>query len=347
MKQKLLLQTLRREKTKKIPLWFMRQAGRYLPEYRKVKKEAGGFLQMCTNPKIAAEISLQPLHRFDLDAVIFFCDILTPLIPMGIELDFVPHPVIANPIKNKRDIVNLELKDPQKYLSYVGETLGLITQELPANKTLIGFGGAPFTLAYYLCGNTKTHGFSAIKKFCFTQTEQYELLMEKLTQNCYDYLKYQICSGAEVIQIFDSWASCFHEADYKKFVLGYVQKLIKKLKKDFDTPIIYYINGGSHLIDALLESGADALSLDWRTNIRKVLKKIKQKQKNTLLQGNLDPFHLFSSHRILQQEITNMVSSFGNQAWIFNVGQGLDKETPINKITLLIRQLRKIELQTI
>lgn len=344
MEHKLLLNAFSKS-TDKIPIWFMRQAGRYLPEYRQLKKQAGGFLQMCTNPEFAAEVSLQPLNRFDLDAVILFCDILTPLIPMGIELDFIPHPVIQNPIENSKDIENLKIQDPKEYLGYVGKTLEIIRQKMPAQKTLIGFGGAPFTLASYLLKKHKDKDFSSIKKFCFAQKQQYQKLMQKLTESCYHYLSYQIQSGAEVIQIFDSWAGCFHETAYRELVLCWVQELIQKLKVDFQVPIIYYLNGGSHLIDSLLETGADALSLDWKINALQLVERMKKKKQMVLLQGNLDPFYFYASQEELQQEITRIVEDFGSHSWIFNVGQGLDKETPIAQVEFAISQIRKIKRQ--
>lgn len=341
MQEKLLLQVIRTEKKShlcKIPLWFMRQAGRYLPEYRKQKLDSGSFLEMCTNPEVATEISLQPLKRFDLDAVIFFCDILTPLIPMGIDLKFIPEPIIQNPIENKRDIEKLKPLNAEKNLDYVRETLKMIALKMPLDKTLIGFGGAPFTLAAYLC-RKKKNDFSDIKRFCFRERKNYLFLMKKLEESCFEYLKYQIQSKAEVIQIFDSWAGCFHLEDYKKLVLPFVQRLIENLKKISSTPVIYYLNGGSHLVDALLETGSDVLSLDWKTDIREVLSKIKNKK--ITLQGNLDPFYLFSKKEVLQEEVKKIIHSFGEENWIFNVGQGLDRETPIENLELVIRQIRK------
>lgn len=341
MKPKLLLSSFQGT-SDKIPIWFMRQAGRYLPEYRSLKKKTGGFLQMCTKPEIAAEVSLQPLARFDLDAVIFFCDILTPLIPMGIKVDFIPQPVIANPIRDSKDIENLKLAEPIKNLGYVGQTLQLIKAKMPAEKTLIGFGGAPFTLAAYLLRKPLDKDFSAIKKFCFSCFEDYQILMEKLTESCYQYLSYQIQSGAEVIQIFDSWAGCFHRQDYEKFVLVWVQKLIHRLKADFNSPIIYYLNGGSHLVDALLKIGADGLSLDWRLEAAPIIQKLKNSGRKILLQGNLDPFHFFSPQEVLKKEIKKVVKDFADHPFIFNVGQGVDKDTPIHNIEFTIDQLRKI-----
>ena len=341
MKPKLLLNSFQGT-TNKIPIWFMRQAGRYLPEYRVLKKKTGSFLQMCTNPDIAAEVSLQPLARFDLDAVIFFCDILTPLIPMGIRVDFIPHPVIANPIRDNKDIVNLKLEEPIKNLEYVAQTLQIIKEKMPTEKTLIGFGGAPFTLAAYLLKKSKDKDFSAIKKFCFSSFEDYQILMEKLTESCYQYLSYQIKSGAEVIQIFDSWAGCFHRQDYEKFVLVWVQKLIQRLQANFRTPIVYYLNGGSHLVDALLKTGADGLSLDWKLEATPIIQQLKKSRKKTLLQGNLDPFHFFSPKEVLKKEIKKIVEDFADHPFIFNVGQGVDQDTPIHSIEFTIEQLRKI-----
>ena len=338
---KLLLQVIAK-KTNKIPIWFMRQAGRYLPEYRDLKKTAGGFLQICTEPKLAAEISLQPIRRFDLDAVILFSDILTPLIPMGIEIDFQPAPVIKNTINSLAGIKKLKLKPANQELAYVGETLKLIKKQLPKNKCIIGFAGAPFTLACYLMKKQSDKDFSAIKKFCLTEPDNYFVLAEKLEQLTVDYLSYQIESGAELVQLFDSWAGIFSQADYKKFVLPSVQKIIKKLKSKFTVPIIYYVNYSSHLLDELLETGADVLSLDWRVDLKLALAKIKTKKKNILLQGNLDPFYLFTKKQPLDVELKRLAKIFESENWIFNLGQGIDKETPIKNIHSAIETLRKI-----
>ena len=343
---KLLLKTIAGKEKKKIPIWFMRQAGRYLPEYRKIKEEVGGFLKMVTTPEIAAEVSLQPLRRFDLDAAIFFCDILTPLIPMGIKIDFSPAPIIQNPIEKKSDIEQLQPVVPAENLSYVGKTLQLIRQQLPADKCLIGFGGAPFTLASYLFKKKNAADFSSIKKFCFKEPESFFLLMKKLEQLTIDYLQYQIDSGAEIIQIFDSWAGCFHLDNYRKFVLPSVKKIVCELKKKSTTPIIYYLNGGSHLIEAMLESGADVVSIDHRTELTQTHNFIQQNARRVLLQGNLDPFYLFAEDTILEKEIKKIATQFDSTVqrgnWIFNLSQGLDKNTPISKLELTIQTLRNL-----
>ena len=343
---KLLLKTIAGKEKEKNPIWFMRQAGRYLPEYRKIKEEVGGFLKMVTTPEIAAEVSLQPLRRFDLDAAIFFCDILTPLIPMGVKIDFTPAPIIQNPIETKNDIEKLKPIAPTKSLDYVGKTLQIIRQELPADKCLIGFAGAPFTLASYLFKKKNAADFSSIKKFCWTETKSYFSLIEKLEQMTIDYLQYQIDSGAEIVQIFDSWAGCFHLQDYRKFVLPSVKKIIQQLKEKSNTPIIYYLNGGSHLIETMLETGADVLSLDHKTNIAETYQHIKKNNRRVLLQGNLDPFYLFAEDSILKKEIKKIATQFDSSIqrgnWIFNLAQGLDKNTPIPKIELTIQTVRNL-----
>ena len=341
MQEKILLSRFKEQSIERVPIWFLRQAGRYLPEYRQLKEKSGGFLQICTNPKLAAEISIQPIRRFDLDAIIFFCDILIPLIPMGIQVDFLPQPVIFNPIKNSEDIKKLKDLNPESDLDYIKNTLYLIKEKMPKDKTLIGFGGAPFTLATYLINRKKEKNAISMKKFCFTYPEDYQLLMAKLTENSYRYLLYQIESGAEVIQIFDSWAGCFTEQDYKKYVLPFVQQLITKLKKKSSTPIIYYINGGAHLSSAMIESGADALSLDYKINVPNLIDKIKNQKKRILLQGNLDPLCLFSSKSILKEKVHKIAESFGNYPWIFNVGEGLNKETPIENLEYVIEEVKK------
>lgn len=318
----------------------MRQAGRYLPEYLECKKKAGGFLKLCTTPELAAEITLQPIKRFDLDAVILFSDILTPLIPMGIDIEFTPVPIIKNPIRTEKDLKQLKIKPIAENLGYVGDAIKLILKDLPIEKCLIGFGGAPFTLACYLLKDKNDKDFSNLKKFCFSSNKNYFALIEKLEEMSIEYFKYQIDSGVEILQIFDSWAGIFNLSDYQKFILPSVKRIIKALKKHSKTPIIYYVSNGSHLVDALLETTADVLSLEWRMNIKEILKKIKDKNKKIILQGNLDPFHLFLLERNLKQEITKIVSFFENENFIFNLGHGVDKETPIDKIHFAINCIR-------
>ena len=211
---------------------------------------------------------------------------------------------------------------------------------------MIGFAGAPFTLASYLFKKKNAADFSSIKKFCWTETKSYFSLIEKLEQMTIDYLQYQIDSGAEIVQIFDSWAGCFHLQDYRKFVLPSVKKIIQQLKKKSNTPIIYYLNGGSHLIEAMLETGADVLSLDHKTNIAETYHHIKKNNKRVLLQGNLDPFYLFAEDTILEKEIKKIATQFDSTVqrgnWIFNLAQGLDKNTPISKIELTIQTVRNL-----
>ena len=235
---------------------------------------------------------------------------------------------------------------PAENLSYVGKTLQLIRQQLPADKCLIGFGGAPFTLASYLFKKKNAADFSSIKKFCFKEPESFFLLMKKLEQLTIDYLQYQIDSGAEIIQIFDSWAGCFHLDNYRKFVLPSVKKIVCELKKKSTTPIIYYLNGGSHLIEAMLESGADVVSIDHRTELTQTHNFIQQNARRVLLQGNLDPFYLFAEDTILEKEIKKIANQFDSTVqrgnWIFNLSQGLDKNTPISKLELTIQTLRNL-----
>lgn len=325
------------------PVWVMRQAGRYLPQYLEVRNKAGSFLDLCMNPELAAEVSIQPLDIIGVDAVIMFSDILTPLLGMGIDLDFVPGPVISSPIKTERDIANLKPFDPYESTAYVGDILGLIRREIENIAPVIGFAGAPFTLASYLVegGNSKLH--SQVVKMFFDCPECAHQLMEKLTTMTIDYLNYQIANGAQMIQLFDTWAGIFSAEDYKEMIFPYVSQIFENLDGKNEVPCVYYINGSFHLLPIMSETGADVISLDWKTDMGEAKRLIGDK---VALQGNLDPNVLFCKPDIIRKKVKDILSKYGSDSGhIFNLGHGIDKNIDPENLKIMVQTVKECSVR--
>lgn len=320
------------------PVWIMRQAGRYLAEYRAVRDTAGSFLDLCMNPELAAEVSIQPLDLIGVDAVIMFSDILTPLMGMGVDLDFVPGPVISNPVRNESDINRLKPLEPEKSTAYVGDILKLIRSTIKDRAPVIGFAGSPFTLACYLIEGGNSKIFSQTIRLFFDEPKVAALLMEKLTEMTIDYLNYQIENGAEMVQLFDTWAGILSQQDYRTYILPWVQKIFAGLHKQGEVPRVYYVNGSHHLLDTITETGADVIGLDWRSDIAEVKQLIGNK---VSLQGNLDPNVLFCSPSIIRQRVTEILDKMGPESgFIFNLGHGIDKNVNPDHLREVIRTVK-------
>lgn len=319
----LLIRAAFKQPVERTPVWVMRQAGRYLAEYREVREKAGNFLNLCQNPELAAEVSIQPLNIIGVDAVIMFSDILTPLMGMGVELDFIPGPVISNPVGNQRDIERLQPLAPEKSTAYVGEILRLIRRQLADKAPVIGFAGAPFTLACYLIEGGNSKLFSRTIKFFFDEPLLAHQLMEKLTDMTIDYLNYQIENGAQMVQLFDTWAGILSPDNYNAFVFPYVSRIFSNLQKHGVVPKVYYINGSHHLLDIMADSGADVVGLDWKCDIKSVKQRIGHK---VSLQGNLDPNLLFCNKPVIREKVIDILDKYGpDSGHIFNLGHGIDK----------------------
>lgn len=326
------LRACRRQPVDRTPLWIMRQAGRYLPEYRELRSRHG-FLEVCRTPELAAEVTLQPLRRFALDASIMFADIMTPLDAFDIEMTFDPGPKVAKPIRTRADIARLEARPMAEAVPYVADTLRILRRELDGKTPVIGFCGAPFTIAAYLVQGEGKDGFGALKKLLFQDPGTVQALLEKLSIAMADYVRLQIDAGAQAIQIFDSWAGILDEADYRQFALPGVAHLINAVR-DRGVPVIYFLNGAPHLIDAAAGARPDVLGLCWRTPLESVVARIGS---GIALQGNLDPHVLFASTGVIRERTADILNRMaGHPGHIMNLGHGILPDTPIAAVEALI-----------
>ena len=334
------LKACRGEKTDYTPIWIMRQAGRYLPQYHTVRSK-GSFLDLCKNPERAAEVTIQPIDYLGVDAAILFSDILVPLEKMGAPLDFFEKrgPVFESPIRDKAAVDKLVIPDPETDLVYVMDTIRLLRKELAGRVPLIGFSGAPFTLATYLIEGGSSKNYLQTKKMMYSDPELYKSLLDKITDCTITYLQAQAAAGAQALQIFDSWAGVLAPCDFAEFALPYVQKIIKAIKP-CGVPIIYFANNGATLLDLSKSSGADVLGLDWRVNIGDAIAKLGQ---DVSVQGNLDPIALQLPADKLEKRVKAIVDA-GKKArgHIFNLGHGIVPETPPEKAKLVVELVHKL-----
>jgi uroporphyrinogen decarboxylase len=325
------LTALRGERPSRRPLWIMRQAGRYLPEYRQVRERAS-FHELCSTPELACEVTLQPLRRFDLDAMIIFSDILTPLGPMGAEFDFSQGaPRLAAPLRDVADFDRLTVVDPAAELGFVADAIRLVCRERPQTP-LIGFAGAPLTLAAYLVEGGGSSDFRHFKALLYREPEQAERLLARLADQVTRHLALQIDAGCAAVQVFDSWASILHPADYRRFALPPLQTIFAGLA-DRGVPRILFSKGGAGNLPALREVGADALSLDWTCDLADVA----ATAPDLVLQGNLDPVVLLGSEAELERR-ARAVCRAGDHArsHVFNLGHGILPPTPPDMVARLV-----------
>ena len=327
--------------TTKVPVWFMRQAGRYLPEYRALRDRTKGFLDMCFTPEYAVEISLQPYEILGVDGVIMFSDILTPLIGMGVDLEFSPGPVINSKISTRADIDKLKVPDPSENTPYVGEILKTLRRELKGKVPVIGFAGAPATVGAYLMKDATGDYSLGLKKMMLGVPDDYHALMDKLTSMTINYLNYQIESGAEMIQLFDTWSGEFSAEMYNEFVLPYTRRIFDSLNLRGTVPASYFIKGTEHLLDSALQVNSDMLSIDWKASLPESGKAIDLSGKKVALQGNLDPAYLFASESRLIQEVDRILEEAKDlKGFIFNLGHGVLQHTPVDNVRLVIDRVQ-------
>ena len=335
------LQALNKEKLSTPPIWYMRQAGRYMPEYRAVRKNFKNFLDMCKNPEVCCELALQPINAFNLDAAILFSDILTIPDALGLGVKFLEGegPVFDNPIKISKDVINLPDFEPDN-LSYVYKAVSNIKNALPKNIPLIGFSGSPWTLAAYSIEGRSSKNFEYTKSFIRNNEEEAHIFLQKLTDACFIYLKKQVEAGADVIQIFDSWANLLSKKDYETYSLNYIRSLISKLKEDQVTasiPIILFAREPEISCNQMVKVQADCLSLYWKT------KDIDLAFLNgkVALQGNLNPEILLQEDNVIKNEADRILKQFKNyDGYIFNLGHGITPNIDPGKIKLLTDHIR-------
>lgn len=330
------LKACNNEETQYIPVWLMRQAGRYQKEYRELRKKYS-IKDIYKNPELAYKITKLPVEQFNVDAAIIFSDLLTPLEPMGFEFDYKEKegPVFQNPVKNKNDIEKIKDLDPDKDLEFTAQTLTILKKEL--NVPCIGFVGAPFTLASYIIEGASSKNFVKTKSIMYNYPELWHKIMSKLVKNIAKYAVFQVKSGAMAIQIFDSWIACLDNYDFKNFVLNYTFEMIDIIKKNVKIPVIYFGLNSNHILKKIAKSKVDVLSVDWRNDLLKTINKFK----NHAIQGNLDPVALFANEKLLITKIKNIINEVmksdkeGN-GFIFNLGHGILPNTSVENVKKLV-----------
>jgi len=320
------LRALRREPVDYTPVWMMRQAGRYLPEYRATRAQAGGIQDLFANPELACEVTLQPLERFELDAAILFSDILTIPDAMGLGLYFAEGegPKFRSPIASAADVERLDVLQTSRDLPYVIDAVTLIRKELNNRVPLIGFSGSPWTLATYMVEGGTTRDFAKIKTMAFTQPEAMHQLLSKLADSVVDYLSAQIKAGAQAVQIFDTWGGVLSPRAYELFSLAYMRQIIAGLRSDSaneGVPIIMFTKNGGLWIEEMAASGCDCLGLDWTMSIGAARDAVGDK---VALQGNMDPGMLRASPEAIRAEVGCILESYGSgPGHVFNLGHGI------------------------
>ena len=320
------LRALLREPVDRTPLWMMRQAGRYLPEYREIRAEAGSFMNLCTNPELACEVTLQPLRRYAMDAAILFSDILTVPDALGLGLYFSEGegPRFERPISTAAEINALDPARAASELGYVMDAVSLIRKELKGSIPLIGFAGSPWTLATYMVEGGSSKDFAKVKSLAFNEPELMHQLLSKLATSVAAYLTEQIRSGAQAVQIFDTWGGALSHNAYREFSLRYMTEIIEQLPREADgrkVPVIVFTKGGGQLLEAIADCGADAVGLDWTTDIGAARERVGDR---VCLQGNMDPTLLNASPERIREEVAQILTSFGEgSGHVFNLGHGI------------------------
>ncbi len=330
------LDACRRRPVDRPPVWVMRQAGRYLPEYRAIRRKAGDFLTLCRTPELAAEVSLQPVRRFGLDAAIVFSDILTPLAPLGIDLAFTPGPRIGNPIRHPRDLRRLKVPVPWTGTRFLDETLELVRQALQPQTALIGFSGAPWTLASYLVEGTTSRSFTRVKKFALTYPDAFSSVTELLADAMAAYLRRQVEHGAQAIQIFDSWLGTLGREDAPEWALAPAARLLDQLG-DLGVPRIYFANGASHLLDELASMPCEVISIDWRTSLAGAAITLE----GHAIQGNLDPGVLMGPPAVIRRRTRTMLRAAPRTGYIANLGHGITPDVPVSHMATFVRTVQE------
>ena len=320
------LKACRRESVDCTPIWMMRQAGRYLPEYRELRAKHS-FLEMCKTPDVAAEVTIQPIRRFEVDAAIIFADILLPLEPMGLSLEFAEGegPVIHSPIRSIADIQKLRPIEAAVQLEYLMKAIKIAIKEINGRVPLIGFSGAPFTLASYLIEGGSSKNYESTKKLIFTEPQAWHLLLELLTAMIIDYLNAQINAGVQAVQLFDSWVGALSPSDYREFVLPHQKNVIAGIKKT--VPLIHFAHGATHLLTMIAEAGGDVIGLDWRCDLDSAWKCVGY---DKAIQGNLDPLTLFGTKKFIRKRTKEILDRAGNRnGHIMNLGHGILQQTSV------------------
>lgn len=328
-----------RKKVDCTPVWFMRQAGRYLPEYRRLR-EKYSMLEMVENPAIAAEVTLQPLYRFDLDAAIVFADILLPLPVIGVEFSFIEGvgPRIHQPLREPEGLDQIHTGNPESELAFVADTIAMVRGKISPGKAVIGFAGAPFTLASYIIEGGHSRNFLETKRFMYSRPDSWKDLMSRLTEVTISYLKMQIRAGAQAVQLFDSWVGTLSPLDYSRYVKPFTARIFTSLE-DAGIPLIHFGTGTSGFLEEMRSAGGDVQSIDWRIPLGSAWEKIGF---DTAIQGNLDPLAMFAPPEVLREKVREVLAEAGGRAGhIFNLGHGFLPQTPISNVELVVETVHE------
>jgi len=340
-----LLRALRREPVDRTPLWVMRQAGRYLPEYRAVRQRAGSFMNLCTSPEMACEVTLQPIDRFDLDAAILFSDILTIPGAMGLGLDFREGegPVFERPVRSRADIAALGVPDPEGELRYVTDAVRLIRHELQGRVPLIGFAGSPWTLATYMVEGGSSSTFSRIKGLAYGEPDAAHDLLALLAQSVSVYLEAQAAAGAQALMIFDTWGGVLTPRDYRACSLEYMTRIVTHLAASDaarGVPVILFTKGGGAWLEQMADSGCSALGLDWTVDIGDARRRVGDR---VALQGNMDPAMLYAPEQRIREEVAAILASFGTgSGHVMNLGHGVQPTVDPGRVAAFADAVREL-----
>ena len=340
------LKALLRQKCDYTPIWLMRQAGRYLSEYNATRAKAGSFMKLAQSPDLACEVTLQPVERFKLDAAILFSDILTIPDAMGLGLSFVAGegPKFAQPVRSEEDVKVLHVPDIDQSLRYVTDAVRTIRKALHNRIPLIGFSGSPFTLACYMVEGGSSKDYRNLKTMMYTRPELLHRLLEVNADSVTAYLNAQIESGAQAVQIFDTWGGTLSESSFKEFSLRYIEKIISGLHKTFDgesIPVIVFTKGADQWLESIAHCGAQAVGLDWTSNLARARNRVAD---CVALQGNLDPMVLFGSEEKIREEARRVIDDYGvvgHGGHVFNLGHGINQFTPPEAVEILVDEVHR------
>ena len=340
-----LLKALLRKPVDVTPVWLMRQAGRYLPEYRKIRKQAGSFMDLCCNPELACEVTMQPVDRYPLDAAILFSDILTVPDAMGLGLFFEEGegPRFKKPVRTAADVQALGLPDPESELRYVMDAVRLIRQTLDNRIPLIGFAGSPWTLATYMVEGGSTKTYSKVKGMLYSEPALLHQLLDTTARAVTAYLNAQVAAGAQALMIFDTWGGVLTPPDYRDFSLNYMQQIIDGLTREAEgrkVPIILFTKGGGQWLETMADTGVDALGIDWSTDIGEARRRVGEQ---VALQGNLDPATLYGTPEVIRNRVADVLAAFGKgPGHVFNLGHGITPDVDPEHTKVLIEAVHEL-----
>ena len=339
------LRALLREPVDVTPVWMMRQAGRYLPEYRRVRKQAGSFMDLCTSPELACEVTLQPVDRFPLDAAILFSDILTIPDAMGLGLYFAEGegPRFERPVRSAADVDALPVPDPEAELRYVMDAVRLIRRTLANRIPLIGFAGSPWTLATYMVEGSSTKTYSKVKGMLYNEPQLLHRMLGTVARSVTGYLNAQIAAGAQAVMIFDTWGGVLTPPDYVEFSLNYMQQIVSGLTREAEgrkVPVILFTKGGCQWLEIMADTGCDALGIDWSTDLAAARKRVGDR---VALQGNLDPAVLYASPDVIREKAGDVLAAFGKgSGHVFNLGHGITPDVDPEHAGALINAVHEL-----